>query len=135
MEPLIMIVDDDNDIRELLEILILRFLESEARQKVDLRSFAGPFEALSALDAGSRNRDVCLISDIGMPGMNGIDLLHQMEMRLGRRLVTKALHSGELDRHHPRVDRTGAILIPKAGPDSNDMIRNVVRTFMDAATG
>ena len=62
--PLIMIVDDDASLRDALESLI-RSLGYR------IRSFAS---AEAALAAGIAAESACIISDIHMPGITGIEL-------------------------------------------------------------
>lgn len=69
--PIIYIVDDNDDIRETLELLF---------ESVDLcaESFgsAGEF-----LDAYPKGQPGCLIADVRMPGMSGLELQEEMAKR------------------------------------------------------
>jgi len=69
--PIIYIVDDNDDIRETLELLF---------ESVDLgaKSFgsAGEF-----LDAYPKGQPGCLIADVRMPGMSGLELQEEMAKR------------------------------------------------------
>jgi FixJ family two-component response regulator len=65
---LISIIDDDDSLRAALDGLI-RSLGHEARS----------FESAEAfLEAGEVQSCACIISDIQMPGMNGIDLMRHL---------------------------------------------------------
>jgi len=62
------VVDDEHDTRELL-----RFVIRQCECRVD--TAAGAEEALRALDAGAFD---LVVSDIGMPGMDGLDLIRRV---------------------------------------------------------
>jgi FixJ family two-component response regulator len=64
VEPLIAVIDDDNSFRTAL-------FESLCSLGYSVRAFASAEEFIAAGDASSYS---CLITDIHMPGMSGIDL-------------------------------------------------------------
>jgi len=72
MNP-VWIIDDDRSIRWVLE-------KAFAREGIAYDSFASADEALVQLAAGERPR--VLLSDIRMPGSNGLDLLKEVKTRL-----------------------------------------------------
>ena len=69
--PIIYIVDDNDDIRETLELLF---------ESVDLgaKSFGSAAEFLDAYPMGQPG---CLIADVRMPGMSGLELQEEMARR------------------------------------------------------
>ncbi len=69
--PIIYIVDDNDDIRETLELLF---------ESVDLeaKSFGAAGEFLDAYPMGQPG---CLIADVRMPGMSGLELQEEMVKR------------------------------------------------------
>ncbi len=69
--PIIYIVDDNDDIRETLELLF---------ESVDLgaKSFGSAGEFLDAYPMGQPG---CLIADVRMPGMSGLELQEEMAKR------------------------------------------------------
>jgi len=69
MKPRILIVDDDASLREFLEI----FLASEGYK---VASCADASSALKALEEGGVD---CVLSDIKMPGMDGVSLLKEIK--------------------------------------------------------
>ncbi len=71
MKPKILVVDDDPSLREFLEI----FLASEGYRVESSEDGDG---ALSALEAGDID---CVLSDIKMPGMDGVSLLKEIKAR------------------------------------------------------
>ncbi len=74
MKP-IWIVDDDPSIRFVLE-------KALARAALPTRSFASPREVLGALDDAPGDAPGVLVSDIRMPGGNGLQLLATVKQRL-----------------------------------------------------
>ncbi len=68
--PLIAVVDDDQSVRESLARLIRSV-------GFDVEAFESAEAFLSAV---SRRRPDCLILDIRMPGMNGLELQHALSM-------------------------------------------------------
>jgi two-component system nitrogen regulation response regulator GlnG len=71
MKP-IWIVDDDHSIRFVLE-------KALAREQLAVRSFSNARDVLAALE---EDEPQVLVSDIRMPGTNGIDLLSKVKARL-----------------------------------------------------
>jgi len=69
--PLLCIVDDDESIRESLPDLIKEF-------GFAVRAFSSAEEFLSS---GSFNETSCLILDIAMPGMSGLELREELKRR------------------------------------------------------
>ena len=68
---LVSVVDDDESVRESLPDLLKEF-------GFEARAFSSAEEFLSSDCA---NRTGCLILDIAMPGMNGLDLQRELELR------------------------------------------------------
>src|SRR6202008_18807 len=73
--PLVSVVDDDESVRESLPDLLREF-------GFDASSFSSAAEFLSSDTLGQTK---CLILDIAMPGMNGLDL--QLELRRRRESI------------------------------------------------
>ncbi len=74
MQP-IWIVDDDPSIRFVLE-------KALAREALPTRSFANPREVLAALSDAEAPGPSVLVSDIRMPGGNGLELLSSVKEKL-----------------------------------------------------
>jgi FixJ family two-component response regulator len=74
MRPLVSVIDDDESVREALPPLLKRF-------GFAVRAFSSAEEYLSS-DEISQSK--CLILDINMPGMSGLDLFQELK-RLQRR--------------------------------------------------
>jgi len=66
--PLVLIVDDDADVRDSLHELLLSV-------GLDAAGFGSPRELL---DANLPDRTGCLVLDVRMPGASGLDLQHQL---------------------------------------------------------
>src|ERR1700747_2347930 len=74
----ILIVDDEPDIPDLFRQRFRR----EARQGTYVLHFAASGEeALGKLDDGVRPELIVVLSDINMPGMDGLDLLREVKQR------------------------------------------------------
>ncbi len=76
-EPLrALVVDDEPDV----QLLFTQRFRREARQGlVDLRFAMSGAEALEVLRSGGGDGLVLVLSDINMPGMTGIELLHEIK--------------------------------------------------------
>ena len=72
--PLVSVVDDDESVRESLPDLLNEFGYS-------VRAFSSPLEFLAS-DALEQTR--CLILDVAMPGMTGIELQAELKQRDSR---------------------------------------------------
>jgi FixJ family two-component response regulator len=102
-EPLISIVDDDEAVRDAVQAL----LESTGRLTVAFSS-AEQFLASAALSAAQ-----CLIVDLRMPGIDGVELLRRMRAA-GHRIPTivNTAHADEVER--ARALAAGAVaFLPK----------------------
>lgn len=74
----ILIVDDELDVAELFRQRFRR----EVRQGLYVLHFASSAEAaLQMLAAGIRPELIVILSDINMPGMDGLALLHEIKKR------------------------------------------------------
>src|SRR5256885_15575288 len=70
-EPLIFIVDDDEAVRESLKALL-------AVEGYGVQTFESAETCLAALDPKATG---CLLLDVRMPGMSGLELQHQLKQR------------------------------------------------------
>jgi FixJ family two-component response regulator len=98
--PVIAIVDDDESFREALE----RFLGTFAFR---IRTFASGEDFL---ESGDLRSVACLLLDVAMPGMSGLDVIQQLRAR-GLRIPTvfvTAHADGEVTQH---LVAAGAIAI------------------------
>ena len=93
----IALVDDDSAV---LDSLRLYF----ARQDVKTSCFASAEALLAALDGGAQLD--CIVSDVRMPGMSGLDLVHALNARRSIAPVILITGHGDIDmavvRHQER---------------------------------
>jgi len=121
MGAMIFIVDDDDAARDSLRLL-LECEGFEAREFVSGRQF---------LDAGLRDDGDCLILDVHMPGMNGLELIKELRKR-GKRLPV-ILITGRRDAATINLARAlGVPLVEK--PYKAEEILNHVRHALDFET-
>ena len=103
MKPTILIVDDEPDVGDLFR---QRF-RHEARQGTYVLHFAGSGEeALNLLDA-IRPELIVILSDINMPGMDGLQLLHAIKQRRPELPVMMVTAYGDEERRR-RANEYGA---------------------------
>jgi FixJ family two-component response regulator len=96
--PLIAVVDDDESVRESLPDLLHMF-------GFATRAFASAEDFLASGCAGVAR---CLILDIGMPGMSGEDLQHELRLRRETVPIVFITAQGD-DMLRPRVLDQGAV--------------------------
>jgi FixJ family two-component response regulator len=96
--PLIAVIDDDESVRESLPDLLHMF-------GFAARAFASAEEFLAS---GCASEARCLILDIGMPGMSGEDLQHELKLRRETVPIVFITAQGD-DVLRPRVLDQGAV--------------------------
>ena len=119
MEPLIAVVDDDISVRESLESLIRSV-------GMEVRVFASAEEFLNSRNG--RKMD-CLILDVCLPGMSGIELHHHLlaqDYKVPVMFIT-AHESDDRTRAKARSDWTVAYLIK---PFSDDELLEAVHAAL-----
>ena len=100
----ILIVDDEPDVAELFRQRFRR----EVRQGLYVLHFAGSGEeALERLDTGIRPELIVILSDINMPGMDGLALLREIKTRWADMPVMMVTAYGDEERRR-RADEYGA---------------------------
>ena len=101
----ILIVDDEPDVAELFRQRFRR----EVRQGLYVLHFAGSGEeALERLDTGIRPELIVILSDINMPGMDGLALLREIKTRWAELPVMMVTAYGD-DERRRRADEYGAL--------------------------
>ena len=68
---LVHVIDDDDAVRESLEFLL-------RAAKIDVRTYDSATAFLKAVSDGAAG---CIVTDVRMPGMSGVDLLRQLKAR------------------------------------------------------
>ena len=116
--PVIAIVDDDESFREALE----RFLGTFAFR---VRTFASGEEFLQSSELRSV---ACLLLDVAMPGMSGLEVQQQLQAR-GLRIPTVFVTAHAVDELAQHLMAAGAIeILPK--PVDQQMLLRVVQSVM-----
>lgn len=98
MRSLVSVVDDDESVRESLPELLRSFgLEVQ------------PFSSAEAfLASGNLDRTGCLILDVAMPGMSGVELQQEL-VRRGQAIPIVFITAHSVDRVSSRVLQRGAV--------------------------
>ena len=96
--PIVSIIDDDQDVRQAVQ----RLMRSRG---FATRTFASAEEFLQS---PSLHETACVITDIQMPGMTGIDL-HDVMLKQGPRLPVIFLTAFPDDRTEKRALQAGAL--------------------------
>jgi len=100
----ILIVDDEHDVAELFRQRFRR----EVRHGLYVLHFAySAEEALEKLDTGIRPQLIVILSDINMPGIDGLALLREIKERWGDLPVMMVTAYGD-DERRRRADEYGA---------------------------
>ena len=68
---LVHVIDDDDAVRESLEFLL-------RTAKIDVRTYDSATAFLAAMSKGATG---CIVTDVRMPGMSGVDLLRELKAR------------------------------------------------------
>ena len=100
----ILIVDDEPDVEELFRQRFRR----EVRQGEYVLHFAySGEEALEKLDTGIRPELIVILSDINIPGMDGLTLMHEIKQRWPGMPVMMVTAYGDEERRR-RAEQDGA---------------------------
>jgi CheY-like chemotaxis protein len=124
----ILIVDDEPDVAELFRQRFRR----EVRQGLYVLHFAGSGEeALERLNTGIRPELIVILSDINMPGMDGLALLREIKTRWAELPVMMVTAYGD-DERRRRADEYGALeFITK--PVDFDLLKEQLRQLPSGA--
>jgi CheY-like chemotaxis protein len=110
MNVSILVVDDEPDVAELFRQRFRR----EVRQGLYVMHFAASAEeALAKLDDGIRPELIVILSDINMPGMDGLALLGEIKRRWPELPVMMVTAYGDDERRRLAVERGAAEFIAK----------------------
>ena len=124
----ILIVDDEPDVAELFRQRFRR----EARQGTYVLHFSySGDEALAKLDDGIRPQLIVILSDINMPGMDGLTLLREIKTRWADLPVMMVTAYGD-DERRRRAGEYGALeFITK--PVDFDLLKEQLRQLPSGA--
>jgi CheY-like chemotaxis protein len=110
MSVSILVVDDEPDVAELFRQRFRR----EVRQGQYVMHFAASAEeALAKLDDGVRPELIVVLSDINMPGMDGLGLLQEVKRRYAELPVIMVTAYGDDDRRRIASEYGAAEFVTK----------------------
>jgi len=124
----ILIVDDEPDVSELFRQRFRR----EVREGAYVLHFAySADDALRMLSEGIRPELIVILSDINMPGMDGLTLLGEIRQRWPTLPVMMVTAYGDEERRRKASERGAAEFITK--PVDFDFLKTQLRDLSDAA--
>ncbi len=124
----ILIVDDEPDVGELFRQRFRR----EVRQGLYVLHFAySAEEALEKLDTGVRPQLIVILSDINMPGMDGLALLREIKRRWADLPVMMVTAYGDDERRRIAAEYGAAEFITK--PVDFDLPKDQLRQLPSGA--
>jgi CheY-like chemotaxis protein len=124
----ILIVDDEPDVAELFR---QRF-RKEVRQGLYVLHFAfSGEEALEKLNTGIRPELIVILSDVNMPGMDGLTLLRETKMRWPEMPVMMVTAYGDDERRRRANEYGAAEFITK--PVDFDLLKKQLRQLSSGA--
>jgi CheY-like chemotaxis protein len=124
----ILIVDDEPDVAELFRQRFRR----EVRQGVYVLHFAySAEEALEKLDTGILPQIIVILSDINMPGMDGLALLREIKRRWADLPVMMVTAYGDDERRRTAGEYGATEFIAK--PVDFDLLKEQLRQLPSAA--
>ena len=128
MSVSILVVDDEPDVAELFRQRFRR----EARQGTYVMHFASSSEdALSKLNNGVQPQLIVILSDINMPGMDGLTLLGEIKQRWPELPVMMVTAYGDDERRRRANENGAAEFITK--PVDFEMLKERLRQLPGAA--
>ena len=124
----ILIVDDEPDVAELFRQRFRR----EVRQGLYVLHFAySADDALEKLDTGIRPQLIVILSDINMPGMDGLTLLREIKRRWADLPVMMVTAYGDDERRQRASEYGAADFLSK--PVDFDLLKAQLRQLPPAA--
>ena len=124
----ILVVDDESDVAELYRQRFRR----EVRQGMYTMHFANSGEdALGKLAGGVEPTLIAILSDINMPGMDGLDLLGEIKQRYPELPVMMVTAYGDDERRRRAAELGAAEFLTK--PVDFDLLRVRLRQLPNAA--
>ena len=128
MSVSILVVDDEPDVADLFRQRFRR----EVRQGLYVLHFAySAEEALEKLDTGVRPQLIVILSDINMPGMDGLALLREIKRRWADLPVMMVTAYGDDERRRIAAEYGAAEFITK--PVDFDLLKDQLRQLPSGA--
>jgi len=110
VNPLVLVVDDESDV----EVLFRQQFRREAREGIYVLHFAlSASEALDRLDEEIEPQLIVILSDINMPGMDGLALLREIKKRRPELPVMMLTAYGDDERRRNAADCGAADFVTK----------------------
>ena len=126
----ILVVDDEPDVADLFRQRFRR----EARQGIYVLHFAASGEeALDKLSNGVRPELIVILSDINMPGMDGLQLLGEIKQRLPDLPVMMVTAYGDNERRRRAAEYGAADFLAK--PVDFEHLKAQLRQLPSSPTG
>jgi len=128
MSVSVLVVDDEPDVAELFR----QHFRREARDGTYVMHFANSGEgALEQLTEGIEPTLIVILSDINMPGMDGLTLLGEIRQRFPDMLVMMVTAYGDDERRRKASELGAAEFLPK--PVDFDQLKAQLRQLSAAA--
>ena len=128
MSVSILVVDDECDVADLFR----QYFRREVRQGLYVLHLASSgVEALQMLTAGIRPELIVILSDINMPGMDGLTLLREIKVRWSDLSVMMVTAYGDDDRRRQAGVHGAVELITK--PVDFNLLKTQLRQFPGTA--
>lgn len=115
---LISVIDDDDSLRTAL-VGLMRSLGHAAEGFPSAEAF---------LDAGAVERSQCIVTDIQMPGLSGIDLKHRLDAE-GWALPVIMITARPEPQLHARAEESGAFCLLRKPFEPSDLVGCVDRAL------
>jgi CheY-like chemotaxis protein len=126
----ILLVDDEPDV----EILFLQKFRKELKSGKLAIHFANSGEgALSFLDGQDATDLVLILSDINMPGMNGLDLLAIIKSKYVHIKVFMITTNGDSDTYHRAIEIGSDAFLTK--PVDFNLVKEKISSLQSGAAG
>jgi FixJ family two-component response regulator len=123
VSPLIAIVDDEEPVRKALQRLL-----RAARLHTDTYASCELFQ-----EALARRRPNCLILDLHLPGMSGLELLYELQQH-GIAPPTIVITAHDDAETRDRCQRAGAVSYLRKPVDSSVLLSAIIRVLVENKT-
>jgi CheY-like chemotaxis protein len=130
MSVSILVVDDELDVAELFR---QRFRREVREGRYVMHFAASAEEALAKLDDGVRPELIVVLSDINMPGMDGLGLLQEVKRRNAGLPVIMVTAYGDDERRRKASDYGAADFVTK--PVDFDNLKRQLQQFAPPRAG
>ena len=122
----ILVVDDEPDIEDLFR---QRFRAELRRGELAIHFATSAEEALTKLNSGLQPEAVLVLSDINMPGMNGLDFLGHLRTNLPQVPVVMVTAYGDTENRRRALDIGATDLVTK--PVDFNVLKKLVHTVIE----